>query len=172
MHAAALDEVTHAELCFTLASGYAGVPCDPGRLSAGQGELALLTMPQLGVNAFERGCVGDALVAAVAEAGLGASTDAAVRHALAAMVSAGRRQVETAWAIVEFALQQGGQEVHAALTAAASEAKTVASAAPTQPNSAAAAHGVVAVAERERIAQAVRQQASEDLHALLQQAST
>ncbi|MEQ1507065.1 MAG: hypothetical protein ABMB14_32860, partial [Myxococcota bacterium] len=75
------DEVRHAEVCFALASAYAGAPVGPAPLPVPTQRRTGLE--RLAVETFREGCVGETLAVAVAAAQLRDATDPAVRAALA-----------------------------------------------------------------------------------------
>lgn len=75
------DETRHAQLCFTLASRYAGQPLAPGPLSMNN-VLARATLDDVAQLCLLEGCVGETLAALQAAEALAGATDADVRRAL------------------------------------------------------------------------------------------
>ncbi len=116
---AAADEVRHAELCFTIASAYAGRDFDPGPMPAltprGGGLCELVR------TTFREGCVAETAAALRAERALAREEDPAVRAALATIARDEVRHAELAWQTVAWALAAGGADVRAALETAAAE---------------------------------------------------
>jgi len=112
--AAGRDEIRHAELCFALASGYAGEPLEPDAFPI-DAQLAIDTeLTAIVLETVVEGCIGETLAALQARAQLDATTDAAVRAALEATVEDETRHAELAWKVVAWAIRQGGAPVRAA----------------------------------------------------------
>jgi hypothetical protein len=114
-HAAASDEVRHAELCFALASAYAGTALKPERLPmppalAIESDLAVMV-----VESVVEGCIGETLAAAQAEESLARATDPAVVAALESTLEDEIRHAELAWRFVRWAIDAGGERVRAAV---------------------------------------------------------
>jgi hypothetical protein len=132
-HAAALDEVRHAGLCFALASAYAGHVVAPGSLSLG-GPLAVdATLEAIAVSTIREGCVGETVAAIVAAEQLARATEPAVRAALSEIAADEARHAELAWRILAWAIRAGGSDVRRAaartlfdaIATAACEARSV-----------------------------------------------
>lgn len=117
-HQAALDEVSHAQLCFALASAYAGETIGPGEFPfAGRAEL-VEDLAEFAARTLEEGCIGETLAACVAAEQLAQATDPAVREALEIIVSDEARHAELAFGAVAWALRVGGARVRAAVARA------------------------------------------------------
>ena len=114
-HQAALDEVRHAQLCFTLASAYAGEALSPGPFPLGDSVAVPATLAEIAASAAEEGCIGETVAAVVAAEQLARATDPAVRAALAQIAGDEARHAELAWRTVAWAVQTGGAEVRAAV---------------------------------------------------------
>lgn len=107
---AALDEVAHAQLCFTLASRYSGQDRGPAALNV-QGALGSVSLADVAVATLREGCVGETLAAVVARAQLEGATDEAVRSALGRIAEDEERHAELAWSFLRWALSVGGAAV-------------------------------------------------------------
>jgi hypothetical protein len=99
------DETLHAQLCFTLASRYAGQPLAPGPLSM-SGVLAPATLDDVARLCLLEGCVGETLAAIEAAEALAGATDPEVRRALERIAHDERRHAELAFRFVAWALDQ------------------------------------------------------------------
>jgi hypothetical protein len=119
---AGLDEVRHAELCFRLASAYAGAPLMPGPFLFAGSVAVAGDIAGLAVSAVKEGCVGETLAAIQASEQHAAATDPAVRAALAVIAADEARHAELAWRTVAWAVAAGGAEVRRAVRAAFAEA--------------------------------------------------
>jgi hypothetical protein len=117
-HAAALDEIEHARLCYGLASAYCGAPRGPGPLPVGWA-LSAPSLVELAVETFVDGCVGEAAAALALREGAAAAEDGAVRAILDRIAEDEERHAELAWRTVSFALVEGGDAVARALVSAA-----------------------------------------------------
>jgi hypothetical protein len=110
-HHAALDEVRHAELCFALASGYAGEGISPGPFPF-EGQVPVIAdLASLAARTAREGCIGETISAAVAAEQLAGAVDPAVRAALAIVVEDEARHAELAWRAVAWAIRAGGARV-------------------------------------------------------------
>ncbi|NUP10114.1 MAG: ferritin-like domain-containing protein [Polyangiaceae bacterium] len=160
-HAAALDEVRHAQLGFALASAYAGQRLEPEALPAA-GRVELATTPEAFVRAVvTEGCVGETVAALVAAAQLAVSEDPAVRAVLSEIAEDEARHAELAWRTVAWALRAFGPEMRAVVEDAFTRAIADVERAEIGDEAALHAHGRLsgeeAAAERTRgIAQIVR----------------
>jgi hypothetical protein len=99
------DETLHAQLCFTLASRYAGQPLAPGPLSM-SGVLVPATLDDVARLCLLEGCVGETLAAIEAAEALAGATDPEVRRALERIAQDERRHAELAFRFVAWALEQ------------------------------------------------------------------
>lgn len=117
-HRAALDEIRHAELCFSLASVYAGSSVGPGPLRVEEHPLAGWDLLSAAVGTVEEGCVGESIAALEAQAARELARDEAVQRVLARIHADESRHAQLAFAFVRWAAETGGAEVVAALRAA------------------------------------------------------
>ncbi len=115
-HAAALDEIEHARLCFGLAARFGGAPVGPGALNVA-GAAAQRSLADAAVAAFEGGCIGETIAALTARRQLAVATDPDARRALARIAEDEERHAELGWRIVAWAVVQGGAPVRRALAA-------------------------------------------------------
>jgi len=114
-HRAALDEIAHAELCFSLATIYAGHSVGPGPLPVDQRALTSWDLLSIAVATVEEGCVGETIAALEAEAAAHLAQDEAVRAVQLRIFEDESRHAELAWRFVRWAAQLGGEPVRAAL---------------------------------------------------------
>jgi len=114
-HRAALDEIKHAELCFSLATTYAGYSIGPGPLPVDQRALTDWDLPSIAVSTVEEGCVGETIAAIEAEAAAELTEDEAVRAVQRRIFEDESRHAELAWRFVRWAVQGGGAPVRTAI---------------------------------------------------------
>jgi hypothetical protein len=153
-HAAALDEIEHARLCYGLASTYGGAPRGPGPLPVG-GALSAPSLVELAVETFVDGCVGEAAAALALREGMAAAGDGAVRAILDRIAEDEERHAELAWRTLSFALAAGGEAVARALRSAAEALRgEPGGGEPTPAGPDLAAYGALGEAARRAIRQA------------------
>lgn len=97
------DEIRHAELCFGLASQYAGHGVAPGPLSM-QGAVTASELEDAIVTAFLEACIGETQAAAEATVALQHAAEPAVVAALDEIADDERRHAELGWRFVQWAL--------------------------------------------------------------------
>jgi hypothetical protein len=110
-HRAALDEVRHARLCFTLASMYGARWEAPGPIAPDAIRHAVCDRVSLAREALLEGCLGEGVAAAIARASRDTAEDPAVMSALATIADDEARHCELAWSIVGWCLDTGGAAV-------------------------------------------------------------
>lgn len=120
---AAADEVRHAELCFALASAYAGEPVGPGALAIEGGLDERKSLADIAAATVREGCVNETLAALCARAACDAATDPVVRAALAEIADDESVHAALAWRFVAWA---AAKDARAAAAVAAAFAGTVA----------------------------------------------
>ncbi len=101
--AAAEDEVHHTDLCFALASAFAGVPLAPGPKP--EVSPRRLDWSTLAVESFVDGCCGEGLAAEAAREEATRTDDPVVRAVLTTIADDEQRHAELGWQIVTFCLQ-------------------------------------------------------------------
>jgi hypothetical protein len=106
---AALDEIRHAELCFDLASRFAGTKLGPSPLAIAG--LATRALADLAVAVLLEGCIGETLAAALAEAQLARCGDEQCRAALSVIVADEADHAVLAWRFLRHAVERGGAAV-------------------------------------------------------------
>jgi hypothetical protein len=114
------DEIKHAELCFALASRFAGKALGPSELPM-VGAVGDVSLVELAVAAVHEGCVGEAMAAVLAGERLEQARDPMVRAALTKITTDEARHAELAWRTVVWAIERGGHDVYAAVRAAFDE---------------------------------------------------
>jgi hypothetical protein len=112
--AAGRDEVRHAELCFALASAYAGHALEADCFPIGDELHVDRSLPEIVTETVVEGCIGETLAALQAAAQLELASDPAVVAALASTIEDESRHAELAWRVVAWAVRSGGPEVRAA----------------------------------------------------------
>ncbi len=108
--AASADETRHAEVCFALASTYAGKATGPGPLEV-RGALDDLTLATLLTTTIREGCAGETLAAIEASEQAAHASDPVVKRLLSAIAEDETRHAELAWRFVAWALERGGAEL-------------------------------------------------------------
>jgi hypothetical protein len=129
--AAGLDEVRHADLCFELATTYAGSPLGPGRLDSPPPRPANLI--RLAVDTFFEGCVGETIAALRATRAEATCTIEPVRAILKMIIRDETKHAALSWSTVAWAISEGGAPVRAALRKAAKIERKPHAARPTPP---------------------------------------
>jgi hypothetical protein len=119
-----MDEVRHAELCFSLARSLDGEEEDPGPFRAAQRARRLpptraLGLAVLAVDSLVDGALHEGVSARIFAKLAKCSTVPAVRGVLKEIASDEGRHCAHGWDIVEWCLMQGGQSVASALLGAA-----------------------------------------------------
>jgi len=114
-HRAALDEIKHAELCFSLATLYAGQSVGPGPLPVDARALTSWSLLEAAVGTVEEGCVGETIAALEAQVAADLAQDEAVRAVQRRVYEDESRHAELAWRFVRWAAQVGGAPLRAAL---------------------------------------------------------
>jgi hypothetical protein len=96
------DEIHHAEICFGLASAYAGRPVEPGPLPI-DGAVVEHSTAEIVTNAFIESCVGETIAAVEARTLLDYVQDAEVREALERIATDEARHAELGWRFLKWA---------------------------------------------------------------------
>jgi len=104
-HEAMRDETEHAQLCFTLASRYAGRPLGPSALRV-QDALAELEPESILTTTILEGCIGEMVAAIEAAEALQHTRDPAVGAVLARIAEDEARHAELAWRYLRWATAQ------------------------------------------------------------------
>lgn len=95
-HAAALDEIDHARLCYGIASRFAGRTLGPGALAVDDAPIDL-SPSAVAVDTLLGGCLNEAIAALEARDALDAVTDPAIRAVLTKIAADEERHTELAW---------------------------------------------------------------------------
>ena len=114
-HRAALDEIKHAELCFSLAATYAGHGIGPGPLPVDERALSAWDLQSIAVGTVEEGCVGETIAALEAQTSAELAQDEAVRAVQLRIYEDESRHAELAWRFVRWAAELGGTPLRTAL---------------------------------------------------------
>src|SRR5450631_4364384 len=119
-HRAALDEIEHARLAFSLASAYAGMPVGPGPLPELQRATAVTatSLVELSAESLIDGCLLEGVAAEVVRRALIRARDPRARAALAVIARDEASHAALAWDVVHWCCQRGGDPVRRGLTAA------------------------------------------------------
>ena len=125
-HRAALEEIEHARLAFSLASTYAGSPVGPGRLLALHAARAVTasSLASLAAESLIDGCLLEGVAADVAQQALARARDDRARAALAVIARDEASHAALAWEVVRWCCDQGGEAVRRRLLAALEKAPT------------------------------------------------
>ena len=117
-HAAAIDEVAHAEISLALAAGYFGQRFEPTALPFGTALSIEADLPSVAAETVMEGCIGETVATLQALAALEHATDPAVREVLLRTVMDEARHAELAWRFMAWALAVGGAATHVAIARA------------------------------------------------------
>jgi hypothetical protein len=115
VHAGAIDEVRHAELCLGLASAYAGRTLEPGPLPFPASVTLDAELASVAAESAMEGCIGETVAAVQAFDALASATDPAVIAVLETTVADETRHAELGWRFIAWALDAGGEDVRAAV---------------------------------------------------------
>jgi hypothetical protein len=124
---AALDEMRHARLAFTLASAFAGAPIGPSALNLPAAIPIHRSIAELAVSTAEEGCTVETLSACLLAEALHLATDPAVIAALTQLRRDEDRHAALAWETLRWALSRdpsSAAQVDAALDRAISRLST------------------------------------------------
>ena len=126
-HRAALEEIEHARLAFSLASTYAGSPVGPGRLLAlcAARAVTATSLTSLAAESLIDGCLLEGVAADVAQQALARARDDRARAALAVIARDEASHAALAWEVVSWCCDQGGEAVRRRLRTALDKAPTV-----------------------------------------------
>ena len=111
------DEIRHANVCFALASHYAGLPLAAGPLDV-SGSLATLDLASVAALVVTEGCIGETVAATLAAEQALAASDPQIKKILQGIAEDEARHAELAWRFVQWAMGRGGQPVWDAVAAA------------------------------------------------------
>jgi hypothetical protein len=126
-HRAALDEVRHARLAFSLASAFAGAPIGPAALDLPAAVPIHRSLAELAISTAREGCTTETLSTCLLAEALQRATDPAVTAALAQMRRDEERHAELAYRALSWALSRDpgiAGEVFASLRSAAEQLET------------------------------------------------
>jgi hypothetical protein len=117
-HAAAIDEVAHAEISLALASGYLGRRVAPTPLPFGAPLAIEADLASIAAETVMEGCIGETVATLQALAALEDASDPAVREVLSRTVLDEARHAELAWRFMAWAIAEGGVRTHVAVARA------------------------------------------------------
>jgi hypothetical protein len=148
------DEQRHTELCFGLASAYAGVPLGPGALDV-RSCLQDVSLANVLVTTFLEGCIGETIAAVEARERARRVQDRALESALYRIAEDEAHHAALAWRFVKWALGDGAIGLEDTLFAALeTERDRVVTGEPLPrgvSDELARAHGLLSPAERARL---------------------
>jgi hypothetical protein len=121
VHQAALDEVRHAELCWSLAEHFGGERVKAGSFPFGGSVPADVSLAELAAAAVREGCLAETLGAHVADVAARLAHEGRVREALRKISDEEATHAVLSFRIVAWALGAGGPDVRAAVRAALAE---------------------------------------------------
>src|SRR5688572_22789428 len=110
-HRAAIDEIEHARLCFSLASIYGGEPVGPGPLSIDANAFATPELRSMVHATVLEGCVNETLATLEARSARELAGPRAVREALRAIERQESDHASLAFRFVSWAIQIGGHDL-------------------------------------------------------------
>lgn len=121
-HRAAIDEIEHARLCFSLATVYSDTALGPGPLPLSADAFAIPTPAALVHATVLEGCVNETLAALEARAAHASAEPEAVRGALLAIERQESDHASLAFRTVGWAIASFGPDVRASARAAFADA--------------------------------------------------
>jgi hypothetical protein len=118
-HRAALEEIEHARLAFSLAGAYAGAPVGPAQLPQLRRARAVTarSLPELCAESLLDGCLLEGVAAEVARRSLARARDPDARAALEVIARDEASHAALAWDVVRWCCERGGAPVRRRLTA-------------------------------------------------------
>ncbi|HEV7557653.1 MAG TPA: ferritin-like domain-containing protein [Kofleriaceae bacterium] len=120
-HRAILDEIRHAQLCFGMATAYAGAAIAPGTFPF-SGHVEISTdLATIAARAVREGCIGETLAALALDDRIATTDDPVVKGVLASLADDEARHAELAWRAVAWAVRAGGAPVRRAVAVAFGE---------------------------------------------------
>lgn len=145
---AALQELEHAQACFRLASAYAGRELGPGPAPLGTTAPIASSLLELAVSTVREGCVGETVAAWMASEIQRSAQDAAVVAVMTKIAEEEAEHAELSWAVVQWAIAEGGVDVAQAVRASFALARV---AGPSGSAVQCAAHGLLPSVVLDRI---------------------
>jgi len=115
VQAAGVDEVRHAQQCFSVAARLSGEAMSPGPMVFSAPIVPRGDLVSLAVGAAREGCLGETCSAALAAACAERATDPEIRSTLASIAADEARHAALSWQIVAWAIAAGGEAVRAAV---------------------------------------------------------
>lgn len=117
------DELRHARACWALASAYDGRAWGPDGLASPP--LPLAGVVELAVATAREGCVGETIAAHLAAVMAERASDPAVVAVLRDIAREEAEHAELSWAVLQWCLAQGGDDVRDAVAAVFAEAPRI-----------------------------------------------
>lgn len=114
-HEAALDEIGHARVCFDIAGIYAGESVGPGPLTLPPDLLGPLDLASIAASAVAEGCVGETIAALEARTLARLAAPPGLQAALRQIAEDEQKHAALSWRFAGWALNAGGDGVHAAM---------------------------------------------------------
>jgi hypothetical protein len=163
VHAAALDEVTHAQITFALASACAGTALGPAAFADAAEMRAVGGLAELARETLLDGCIGETVAACEAGEAARCASDPVVAAALRRIAADETRHAELAWAILAWCVDAGGPRLAALVQAEVQAVAGELAAEPLEPcagcaDAGLAAHGVLCQHARDRLRSRVIQE--------------
>jgi hypothetical protein len=118
VHQAALDELSHAELCWSLARRFGATVDGAGAFPFTEAVAVQAPLAVVAASAVREGCLAETLGAHLAAAAAELASEPAVKSALSSIAAEEARHAVLSFRIVAWALQVGGAEVEVAVRAA------------------------------------------------------
>jgi hypothetical protein len=144
---AALDEIEHTRLCFTLATRYDGREVGPAALPM-EGVHTAASLWDAATSAFDEGCVGETLAAAFAHAARAGARDPEVVRVLERIADQEARHAELAWRFVAWCTTRLGSDLTHELTRRFEQQLTASAAPHLEPPEADPARATLSAAGR------------------------
>jgi hypothetical protein len=126
-HRAAMDEVTHAEMTFAVASAYGARDLGPSAFTEATQMRASGDIVELALETFVDGCIGETVAACVAESAALVARDPVIVSVQKRIAEDETRHAELAWAILAWCVEQVGPSIHEPLREALANASVMSS---------------------------------------------
>lgn len=111
-HRAALEEITHAQRCFAIATAITGAQHTAGPIAAlGKADGSTIDLTRLAIGSLVDGCLGEGIAADVAGHGEATASEPAICETLVMIAREEAGHAELAWDVLAWCLATGGDAV-------------------------------------------------------------
>jgi hypothetical protein len=114
-HKAALDEIKHAKMCFSISSAYLGEDLSPGKLPLDGNVIGETDLCSIVTAAVVEGCIGETISAFEATLAMEKAQLKATRNTLSVIAGDELRHAQLSWRFVKWAMGQNEAAVKEAI---------------------------------------------------------